>query len=346
MRLDVKKVDFFRLREELTPKDLRSEALISEETWEKVLHNQEITLDSAIAVRKAIRAPDLFSIMHDTKLTEFAGMLSIGPTGSVLPDWDFVEPLSGELQASNGIKYTLWKLRHVLEENRFARGKRYELSGLSTLQFNERREYLARHGEICNRFLGHPQFSRHYTTTPAPRSALWWVVDDWTPGRTLEEALREKTLPVQDVPRVMREIADGIKALHDVEIIRRELSPRFIILREPDDTVVFTDFELAKLLDGSPTVRTEFPHDLYRAPDADGELTFNDRHVDLYSWGRIAFHAVTGREPPKPGAEEDELRQVKLPTKVRETLLRCVSPDGTRRPQCVEEVQKAISGWK
>ncbi len=144
----------------------------------------------------------------------------------------------------------------------------------------------------------------------------------------------------------MREIADGLKALHDAEIIRRELSPRFIILREPNDAVVFTDFELGKLLDGSPTVKTKFPYDPYRAPEGGGELTLADRNVDLYSWGRICVHAVTGREPPKPGKEEPELKQAKLPSKVLKIILRCVSLDAAKRPQSVKEVQKAISDWE
>jgi hypothetical protein len=31
---------------------------------------------------------------------------------------------------------------------------------------------------------------------------------------------------------------------------------------------------------------------------------------------------------------------------VQKIILRCVSLDAAKRPQCVEEVQKAISDWK
>ena len=64
--------------------------------------------------------------------------------------------------------------------------------------------------------------------------------------------------------RVMRQIAEGLKALHAAEIIRRELSPRFVLLRESGiESVVLTDFELGKLFDGSPTVASDWPSDPY-----------------------------------------------------------------------------------
>lgn len=345
VRFDPEKVKYYLYQQEVTPVMVQTKAVISADVWERIMHGKEIKLESAVKLRKFLHLPDLFCIMDSTMLAQFTGMLSIGPTGSVLPDWEAVEPLSGELKASNGIKYTLWKLSHCVEKNRFARGKRYDLSTLPTVQFNGMREYLVRHGEICNRLRGHPRIPEHYTTTPAPRGGIWWVVDEWTPGRTMEEALGPQSPPLQNVPRIMREIAEGLKTLHDAEIIRRELSPRFIILRKSDDAVMFTDFELGKLLDGSPTVKTKFPCDPYRAPEGGGELAFADRNVDLYSWGRICVHAVLGREPPKPGKEEPELKTVKLPSEVRKIILRCVSLKPEKRPQNVEEVQDALRGW-
>ncbi len=195
VRFDSEKVKFFLYQQEVTPMEVRKRVLMTEDVWERIMHGKEVKMESAVALRQALHLPDLFCIMDSTMLARFAGMLSIGPTGNVLPDWEAVEPLSGELKASNGIKYTLWKLSHCVEKNRFARGKRYDLSELPTILFNEMREYLVRHGEICNRFVAHPQFPRHYTTTPAPRGGIWWVVDEWTPGAPLTMPSGKKTFP-------------------------------------------------------------------------------------------------------------------------------------------------------
>ena len=56
--------------------------------------------------------------------------------------------------------------------------------------------------------------------------------------------------------------------------------------------MVLTDFELAKLLDGNPTVAGRWPDDEYRAPEI-GEEGIDER-ADLYSWGRILVRAIAG----------------------------------------------------
>lgn len=95
----------------------------------------------------------------------------------------------------------------------------------------------------------------------------------------------------------MREIAIGLKALHNEGIILRELRPTTILLREGTGTVLLTDFELAKLSDGRPTVsRDRWPRNPYRANEV-GAPTI-DTTVDLYSWGRILVRAVCGKPLP------------------------------------------------
>ena len=86
---------------------------------------------------------------------------------------------------------------------------------------------------------------------------------------------------------VMTGIACGLKALHRAGIIRRELSPRFVLLREADDRPILMDLELAKLSEGVPTVSPqEWPEDPYRAIEVGGDAPI-DARADLYSWGRI-----------------------------------------------------------
>ena len=52
----------------------------------------------------------------------------------------------------------------------------------------------------------------------------------------------------------MKGIASGLKALHAAGVIRRELTPDFVLLNERDDRPILTDLELAKLIEGGPTV--------------------------------------------------------------------------------------------
>ena len=345
MRLDPTEVELRRIGLGMSVKDLKDAATISDETWQRVIKGEEIWMDSAVDVQKALGVKNLLEIMHPAKLAELTGMVAGAAPASGLADWQMDEPLSGCLNTSNGLKYFTWKLKHRLEGNRFARGKRYDLSPLPTAEQDRLSNYLSRHGEVCNRIGAHPRFPKHLTTVPDSSGQSWWTLDEWIPGRSLAEVLLCGNLPRGLLARVMREIMEGLQALHAAKVIRRELSPRFVLLREHDRSVVLTDFELGKLFDGSPTVASDWLGDPYRAPEiGDEPLTEQDRHVDFYSWGRILLHASCGGLPPV-GQEAACLDSADLPVKVREITQRCLATDVNQRPRSADEVLKAIRYW-
>jgi hypothetical protein len=346
VRLDPVQVEFHRLAKGMSVKDVKDTAVISDETWRRISDGGDIWMDSANSVKEALGVANLLTLLHPSKLVQFSAMSpSVGDTDG-LPDWEMETPWSGPVETSNGLKYVVWKLKHRLESNRFARGKRYDLSLLPTKEQDRLRHYLARHGEICNRVAGHPWFPLHVTTVPDPKGDGWWVVDEWIAGRTLAEVLLHGPVDAKRLPEMMRQIAAGLRVLHEAKIIRRELSPRFTILCDPGTSVVLTDFELGKLLDGSPTVSANWPGDPYQAPEIGGrDLTENDTNVDLYSWGRILVHAATWNLPPK-GDDAAAADAAPLPPRVRAVLKKCLSPDAEERPQQVDEVIKAMRGWK
>jgi serine/threonine protein kinase len=143
----------------------------------------------------------------------------------------------------------------------------------------------------------------------------------------------------------MRQIVEGLGALHAEKVIRRELAPRFIILREGDSAVVLTDFELGKLLDSKPTVAGDWPGDPYRAEEVGGRhLTPDDTHVDFYSWARILVHAATGSLPAKR-KESEAIESAAIPPRVRKLVTRCLSRDTDQRPRSAREVLEVLCGW-
>ena len=231
MRLDPTAVELRRIGLGMSVKDLKDAATISDETWQRILKGEEIWMDSAVDVQNALGVKNLLEIMHPAKLAELTGMVAGDTAGPGLPDWQMEEPLSGRIETSNGLKYFTWKLKHRFEGNRFARGKRYDLSPLPTEEQKRLCNYLTRHGEVCNRVGGHPRFPRHLTTVPDPSGQSWWVVDEWIPGRSLAQVVLDGKFRREMLAPVMRQIAEGLKALHAAEVIRRELSPRFVLLR-------------------------------------------------------------------------------------------------------------------
>jgi serine/threonine protein kinase len=142
----------------------------------------------------------------------------------------------------------------------------------------------------------------------------------------------------------MREIMEGLKTLHDHDIIRRELSPKTILV---GNTVLLTDFELGKLFDSEPTVGKNLAPSPYRAPEVGKQpLVKGDEHVDLYSWGRILLKASTGSLPNETKKATESFDEAPLPPRVREIGKRCLLPAEAGRPKTADEVLKAIRGWK
>ena len=171
---------------------------------------------------------------------------------------------------------------------------------------------------------------------------VWRAFED---GPTLAERLADGPLEGTSLKTVMTGIAAGLDALHRAQVVRRELSPRFVVLRKKDFTPVLTDFELAKLLDGVPTVSPAggWPDDPYLAEEVVSRGTVDGR-ADLYSWGRVFVHGLLGHLP-EPGADQAAVRNSALPAAVKTVLAACLARPKSDRPASVADVLKALKKW-
>ncbi|MCI0402395.1 MAG: protein kinase, partial [Acidobacteria bacterium] len=202
------------------------------------------------------------------------------------------------------------------------------------------RECFLRHPLICRRIDRHPRIPINERMFHNGAKTHYWVIDKWEPGRSLAEILAsDGRLEPKELYRVLREIAEGLQVLREHGIIRRELSPRFVWLRATDGSVLLTDFELGKLLDGRPTVSSSWPADPYRAPEIGSPDI--DVRADIYSWGRIFVHAATGCMP-LPGQEAGALGEVKLPRALKEIVLASVAQPRSQRPDSMTKVLRRL----
>ena len=356
VRLDPRKLDYLRLKkgwgvEELYDMfaDEKFQTPLDKRTVKATLEGKPVFLKSAKVVAIFLGAEDLVSVLHPDLLDE------IGPPSgwgspleffSKVGEWDIIEPLGGAEQTSNGLQYDTWKARHRHVPNRFGRAKCYDLSQLADRDRTRLRAHLTRHSEICDRLGPYPSITRNYDAVPWEHDAWWWVIDEWVEGESLADLLDGDELAADRLPNLMRQIAGGLEKLHNRAIIRRELSPRFVVVRTTDHSALLTDFELAKLLDGSPTVspKRTWPDDEYRALEVDSEATIDPR-ADIYSWGRILVHAVCGHLPPR-GSEPAALAKSPLPPEVRKLAASCVALPPSDRPATMAVVLHTIRNWK
>jgi serine/threonine protein kinase len=360
VRLDPQKLDYLRLKkgwgvEELfalvdglavDPVDGKPAGL-DKRTVKAVLNGESTFVRTARILARFLGAENLVAVLHPELLREL-GTPSTWENPleffSTVGEWDVVEPVEEEQQTSNSLRYDVWKLRHRHVAERFGRAKCYDLSQLSTKDRTRLKTHLTRHSEVCDRIGAHPNIAKNRSAAEWEYGALWWVIDEWTNGEKLSALLESNRLSATDVPAVMLQIAEGLQALHKADVVRRELSPRFVLIGA-DMSVVLTDFELAKLLEGAPTVSPKkgWPDDGYRAIEVEGDAPIDVR-VDIYSWGRILTHAVAGKLPAK-GKEADALTEAKLPPAVRRLALSCVALARSDRPGSIEQVLAGIRKW-
>ncbi len=269
---------------------------------------------------------------------------SQGQSGDALVagEWRIDEYLGPTVTASNELQYRICRMRHEFVPERLGRGKWYDLRHLNQSERDRRREHLVRHSRVCDRLKNHPTVATNFNSQPGPVGDTWWVVDEWLDGPTLAAQLDVGPVEQARLPRLMREIAEGLKALHQANIMFRELAPSRVILAGEKGRAVLTEFELAKLLDKAPSVSADWPDDPYRAPEIGGPTV--DYRADLYSWARIFVHAATG-ELPEQGEEEDSLTQVDVPKALWRLVLDSLSPGPSDRPESLDLILRAVENW-
>ena len=123
----------------------------------------------------------------------------------------------------------------------------------------------------------------------------------------LSQLLKNKTLTPTKKQSILVQILDGVDFLHQNGIIHRDLKPQNILLVKRGDDYIpkITDFGISKQLDinksavfsnslaGAGTLFYASPEQMF-----DREIRKN---TDLWSYGVIVFHALTGHLPFNTG---------------------------------------------
>ena len=118
-------------------------------------------------------------------------------------------------------------------------------------------------------------------------------------GESLAQRLRrERQLPVEEVMRIGREIAEGLAAAHEREVVHRDIKPANIWLEGERGRVKILDFGLARAADDSVLTRTGTVMGTpeYMSPEqARGKEV--DVRSDLFSLGSVLYDMCAGQSP-------------------------------------------------
>jgi hypothetical protein len=132
------------------------------------------------------------------------------------------------------------------------------------------------------------------------KTDVLFLVMEHLEGRTLEARLKaEAPLPVAEVLRIGREIAEALAAAHECNLIHRDVKPSNVWLEGPRGRVKVLDFGLAKNLKANvqATRAGTFVGSLpYVAPEQASDQPLDPR-CDLFSLGCVLYQMSVGRLP-------------------------------------------------
>jgi serine/threonine protein kinase len=183
---------------------------------------------------------------------------------------------------------------------------------------------------------------------------LYYVMP-FVEGESLADRLaRQKQLPIGDVVRILREVADALAYAHARGVVHRDIKPGNVLLSGRH--AVVTDFGVAKAVEASggdkaTTVGMAVGTPLYMSPEqamAQGPI---DARADIYSLGILGYEMLAGRLPFQAETAQGILSAhvMQAPTDIREArpgvpealavaIMRCLEKNPADRWQTADEL--------
>ena len=242
------RIAFFMRKKGWSNEDLAHKASVSTSTVSLLLRNKHpATWKVAGKIRDAlgVEGIDQLRPINDVQ----------SDSSDRVNEWLLEQPLTNWITASNQLQFRIWRLQHE-HISKLSRGKCYDLIGMSSAAKENCKAQLTRHAEVCTR-LQSDRIIRNLTTCEEATGNRWWVIDEWVEGEPLSDLIKERAIGLSDAKAISRDILKALNLLHEHDIVCRELSLNTIIIKA-DMSAVLTEFELAKLLDGSPTVSNDY----------------------------------------------------------------------------------------
>ena len=184
---------------------------------------------------------------------------------------------------------------------------------------------------------------------------LYYVMP-YVEGHTLRERLiRERELPVGEVVRILRDVADALTEAHAHGVVHRDLKPENIMLSGHHALVA--DFGVAKAVSEATgrhqltTKGVALGTPAYMAPEQAAADPLTDHRADVYALGVVAYEMLTGEPPFVRGTPQAVLaaqvteapapvteRRETVPPALAALVMRCLAKKPADRPQRAEEL--------
>jgi tetratricopeptide (TPR) repeat protein len=182
-------------------------------------------------------------------------------------------------------------------------------------------------------------------------------------GQTLAERIHRGTVPLGEAIPILRQMLEGIAALHAAQVIHRDLKPANVILMQTEQglRVVITDFGLAHPIVGPADDETltaagqVVGTPAYMPPEQLSGKKLGPE-ADIYSLGIVMYELLCGRRPfdaenfvdsaaQKTSGKVDPPSKYAVLNRRWDTLvLSCLHHDPARRPRSVQQLIEEFDG--
>jgi len=178
-------------------------------------------------------------------------------------------------------------------------------------------------------------------------------------GESLRHRMEQGPLPIEEVRRILQEVAGALSVAHKAGIIHRDIKPDNIMLEGEEARPVVMDFGIAKALSEGEAGLTGTgmivgtPH--YMSPEqASGEKTVDSRS-DIYSLGVVGYQMVAGHLPFEGGSAQEVLvKQIAArpkpldaarpdtPVELAAAVMKCLKKEPAERWNTAGELAAAV----
>ncbi|TYC50432.1 protein kinase [Rhodobacterales bacterium] len=205
------------------------------------------------------------------------------------------------------------------------------------------------------RNLKHDALTHYFVFAKEPTLAVYYLAMEFVAGPSLSQRLETGPLEPEAVYRLLKRLAEALQAVHDREVIHRDLSPDNIILQNGDvGQAKIIDFGISKAKSGGPTIIGDgFAGKVnYVSPEQvgifDGKVTTRS---DIYSLGLVIAEALTGKQIDMGGTQAqivEKRRQMpplmSIDNRFRPLLEAMLQPDPADRPASMAEIAQWTLG--
>ena len=180
-----------------------------------------------------------------------------------------------------------------------------------------------------------------------------YYVMDYVDGENLSDRLKRTGHPMteSEVRRILPQILDALKAVHDADIWHLDLKPANIMIDKAGN-IKLIDFGASKQLNaqkGGATTSTAISYTNGYAPREQMEQNYDKfgPWTDLYALGATLYNLLTNRRPPLPTDIDDDISNDKheslpMPASVSDGMKKIVlwlmQTNRNRRPQTVSDL--------